>query len=114
LDVVQPDVCYVGGLSRALAVARMAAGADIRCTPHSANLTLVTVFALHLLAAIPNAGPYLEYSIEPDEYYPWQAGLFAPALAVEDGRASVPEGPGWGVEISPSWLERAERVVSEV
>ncbi len=114
VDVVQPDVCYVGGLSRALAVAQMAEGADIPCMPHSANLTLVTVFTLHLLAAIPNAGPYLEYSIEPDEYYPWQTGLFSPALAVEDGCVSVPDGPGWGVEISPSWLERAERVVSEV
>jgi L-alanine-DL-glutamate epimerase-like enolase superfamily enzyme len=114
VDVVQPDVCYVGGLSRALAVAQMADGAGLPCTPHAANLSLVTVFTLHLLAAIPNAGPYLEYSIEPDAYYPWQVGLFEPALAVRDGCVAVPEGPGWGVEISPSWLERAERVVSEV
>ncbi|HWD66247.1 MAG TPA: mandelate racemase/muconate lactonizing enzyme family protein [Solirubrobacteraceae bacterium] len=114
VDVVQPDVCYVGGLSRALSVAQMADAAGMVCTPHSANLTLVTVFTLHLLAAIPNAGPYLEFSIEPDEYYPWQVGLFSPALTVEDGCVPVPDGPGWGVEISPSWLERAERVVSEV
>lgn len=114
VDVVQPDVCYVGGMSRALAVAQMAEAAGIPCTPHSANLTMVTVFTLHLLAAIPNAGPYLEYSIEPDDYYPWQVGLFSPSLKLEDGCVRVPDGPGWGVEISSSWLAQANYMISEV
>ena len=30
----------------------------------------------HLLRAIPNAGKYLEFSIEGPDYYPWQEGLF--------------------------------------
>jgi L-alanine-DL-glutamate epimerase-like enolase superfamily enzyme len=107
VDIVQPDVCYVGGFTRALAVAGIAAQAGLPCVPHSANLSLVTVFALHLLAAVPNAGRYLEYSIEGPEYYPWQDGLFTPALEVVDGRVTAPEGPGWGVEISPEWLARA-------
>src|SRR5436190_506915 len=78
------------------------------CVPHSANLSLVTVFALHLLAAVPNSGPYVEYSIEGRDYYPWQDGLFTPPLEVVDGRVTAPEGPGWGVEISPEWLAGAE------
>jgi L-alanine-DL-glutamate epimerase-like enolase superfamily enzyme len=41
-------------------------------------------------------------------------GLITAIPTVEDGCVSVPDGPGWGVEISPSWLERADRVVSEV
>jgi L-alanine-DL-glutamate epimerase-like enolase superfamily enzyme len=114
VDVVQPDVCYLGGLTRTLAVAAIAAEAGLPCTPHSANLSLVTVFTLHLMGAISGAGPYVEYSIEPDEYYPWQAGLFTPALEVRDGTVTVPDGPGWGVEISPGWLQAAERLVSEV
>jgi L-alanine-DL-glutamate epimerase-like enolase superfamily enzyme len=112
VDVVQPDVCYVGGLTRALHVAEMAREAGIPCTPHSANLTLVTVFALHLSGAIENAGPYVEFSIEPTEYYPWQVGLFTPALVAHDGKVSIPDGPGWGVEIEPDWLAGAERMVS--
>jgi len=107
VDIVQPDVCYVGGFTRALAVAAMATEAGLPCVPHSANLSLVTVFALHLLAAVPNAGPYLEYSIEGLDYYPWQDGLFTPALEVVDGRVAAPAGPGWGVEVSPEWLARA-------
>ena len=66
VDVVQPDVCYVGGFSGALEVSRLAAAAGLPCTPHCANHSLVLVFTLHLLAAIANPGPYLEFSIEPD------------------------------------------------
>jgi L-alanine-DL-glutamate epimerase-like enolase superfamily enzyme len=113
-DIVQPDVCYVGGLTRALRVAALAKAADLPCVPHSANLTLVTVFTLHLMGAIENAGPYVEFSIEPTSYYPWQEGLFSPALEVQDGKVAIPAAPGWGVEINPAWLEKAERQISEV
>jgi len=112
VNVVQPDVCYMGGLTRTLRVAAMAAEAGLPCTPHSANLSLVTVFTLHMMGAIPNAGPYVEFSIETLEYYPWQDGLFAPALEVHDGKVQIPDGPGWGVEISPSWLDRATHQIS--
>ncbi len=108
VDIVQPDVCYVGGLTRALEVARMAASAGLACTPHSANLSLVTVFTLHLVAALDNAGPFVEFSIEGPDYYPWQDGLYEPALVARDGTVAVPDGPGWGVEISRDWLERAD------
>ena len=109
VDVVQPDVMYLGGLSRALKVAEMAATAGLPCTPHSANLSLVTITTMHLLGAIPNAGKYLELSIEGDDYYPWQRGLFrGDPFAVEGGEVRIPEGPGWGVEIDPAWLEQAD------
>ncbi len=110
VDIVQPDVCYVGGLTRALRVAAMAADADLPCTPHSANLSLVTVFTLHMLAAIPNAGPFLEFSIEPSGF----SGLYTPIPQVRDGVVAVPDGPGWGVTIDASWLAAAERRVSEL
>jgi L-alanine-DL-glutamate epimerase-like enolase superfamily enzyme len=110
VDVVQPDVMYMGGLSRTLKVARMAAAAGLPCTPHSANLSLVTVCTMHLLGAIPNRGKYLEFSIEGLDYYPWQQGLFSgDPFHVTDGQVSIPAAPGWGVEISPEWLARAAR-----
>ncbi len=113
VDVVQPDLCYVGGLTRTLRVAVMAAdaaGGPIPCVPHSSNLSLVTVFALHLLGAIPNAGPYLEFGIE---RVTWTEDLFTPALEAHDGKVMIPDGPGWGVTINPSWLESAEYKISE-
>jgi L-alanine-DL-glutamate epimerase-like enolase superfamily enzyme len=114
VDVVQPDVCYLGGLTRTLRVARMAEDAGLPCVPHSANLSLVTVFALHLMGAIGNAGPYVELSIEPVADYPWQVGMYEPALVVRDGCVEIPAGSGWGVEIDPGWLRRTERIVSAV
>ena len=114
VDIIQPDVCYIGGLTRTLQVAKMGELAGLPCTPHCANLSMVTLFTMHLLGAIPNAGKYLEFSIEGPEYYPWQVGLFVESpFAIDDGKVTIPDAPGWGVEVSPQWLERAERIVSE-
>jgi L-alanine-DL-glutamate epimerase-like enolase superfamily enzyme len=110
VDIVQPDVCYVGGITRARRVAQMAAERGVPCTPHSANLSLVTLFTLHLMAAIPNAGPFVEFSIEPTR---WTEGLYHPALEVRNGEVAIPEGPGWGVTLDPRWLESAEYQLSE-
>jgi L-alanine-DL-glutamate epimerase-like enolase superfamily enzyme len=107
VDVVQPDICYLGGLTRTLRVAAMARARGLPVTPHSANLSLVTVFTLHMMGAIAGAGPYVEFSIEGPDYYPWQEGLYAPALVARDGKVAIPDGPGWGVEIDQGWLDRA-------
>ena len=107
VDVVQPDVCYLGGLTRTLRVVAMAQSAGIPVTPHSANLSLVTVFTLHMMGAIAGAGPYVEFSIEEPDHYPWRDGLFAPALVARDGKVEIPDGPGWGVEINRDWLAHA-------
>ncbi len=114
VDIVQPDVCYLGGLSRTLRVCRMAAEADLPVTPHCANLSMVTLFTMHLLRAIPNAGKYLEFSIERADYYPWQEELFVQSpYGIADGHATVTDAPGWGVEISPAWLDKATYQISE-
>ncbi len=110
VDIVQPDICYVGGLTRALRVAAMAAKANMPCVPHSANLAMVTVFTLHMLGAIPNAGPHIEFSIEPSN---WTKDLYYPALQIRDGLVAIPDGPGWGVTINPKWLSAAKRQISE-
>lgn len=115
VDIVQPDVCYLGGMVRTLRVAAMAAKAGLPCTPHSANLSMVTLFTMHLLGAIPNAGKYLELSIEEADYYPWQYGLFlGDPYTVVDGKVTIPDGPGWGVEIDPAWLEKSQYQISEL
>ena len=115
VDIIQPDVMYLGGITRTLHVARMGAKAGLPCTPHSANLSLVTLCTMHLLAAIENAGRYLELSIEEADYYPWQYGLFVEdPYEVKDGHVEITDRPGWGVEIDPDWLDRARHKVSEM
>jgi len=113
VDIIQPDVCYLGGMVRSLKVAELGAAAGLACTPHCANLSMVTLFTMHLLGAIPNAGKYLELSIEEADYYPWQYGLFRnDPYRVDGGKVTIPAEPGWGVEVDEDWLARAEHLSS--
>ncbi|MGR3804713.1 mandelate racemase/muconate lactonizing enzyme family protein [Marinibacterium profundimaris] len=115
VDVLQPDVCYLGGIARSLRVAKMAEAAGLPVTPHAANLSMVTLFTMHLLRAIPNAGKYLEFSIEGEDYYPWQEGLFtSDPYRITDGKATVTDAPGWGLEVSPEWLAKSRYQVSRL
>ena len=74
VDIIQPDVLYLGGKCRTLRVVEMGAAAGLPVILHCANLSLVTMFTMHLLRAVPNAGKYLEFSIERADYYPWPIG----------------------------------------
>ncbi len=115
VDIVQPDILYLGGMSRTLRVCRMARAAGLPVTPHAANWGLVTLFTMHLLRAIEGAGKYLEFSIEGPDYYPWQYGLFRKSpYDVTDGCVTVSDEPGWGIEVEPEWLARSAYQVSEV
>ena len=115
VDILQPDILYLGGMCRSLRVVEMAKKAALPITPHCANLSLVTLFTMHLLRAIPNAGKYLEFSIEGADYYPWQENLFLENLfEIEDGQARVSEAPGWGCTVNPEWLARSIYQKSEL
>ena len=108
VNIVQPDILYLGGICRTLRVCRMAAAASLPVTPHCANLSMVTLFTMHLLRAIPNAGKYLEFAIEGADYYPWQDGIFVKSpYDIDNGHVAVTDEPGWGVEIDPEWLARS-------
>ena len=113
VDIVQPDICYVGGLTRAWRVAKMAEAAGIVTKPHAANVSLITVFTMHMLAALPKAGE-VEFSIEEAAGITQEArAMFEPMLEVKEGRAVMPDGPGWGIQVRPDWLDRAEHRTSE-
>lgn len=105
VDVVQPDVGYIGGMARARRVAEMADVAGIPCTPHCSNRSMLQVFTLHLAAAMPACTQYQEWSAEEDQR--WADDVYEPRLQVVHGVVAVPDKPGWGVTILPSYLERA-------
>jgi L-alanine-DL-glutamate epimerase-like enolase superfamily enzyme len=111
VDILQPDLCYVGGFTRAWRVAKMAQKAGKLVVPHSSHLSLITLFSLHFMAAIPNAGPFVEFTIEADGNP--KESFYSPSLEVKDGKVKIPDAPGWGVKINPAWLEKAAYHKSE-
>jgi L-alanine-DL-glutamate epimerase-like enolase superfamily enzyme len=112
VDIIQPDPLYLGGVVRTIRAARMAAERGIPCVPHSANLCMVTILALHIMRALPNAGPYLEYTIEEGGINQEARELYSPAPEIVDGALDMPSAPGWGVEFSKAWLARSDYQVS--
>jgi L-alanine-DL-glutamate epimerase-like enolase superfamily enzyme len=111
VDILQPDLCYIGGLTRAWRVAKMGQKAGKLVVPHSSHLSLVTLFSLHFMAAVPNAGPFVEFTIEGDANQ--GETIYSPSLEVKDGKVRIPDGPGWGVKINPAWLEKATYLKSD-
>ncbi len=115
VNIVQPDILYLGGIDRTMRVVSMANKAGLPVTPHCANLSLVTLFTMHLLNAIQNAGKYLEFSIEGTDYYPWQQYLYEEdPFKIDDGKITISNRPGWGISIKQEWLENSIYQVSEL
>ena len=105
VDIVQPDICYIGGMSRARKVAMMAEIAGIPCTPHCSNSSMIQVFNLHLCAAMPACTQYQEWGIESAG---WSgAGVYEPMLRVVGGEVPVTTEPGWGIDLVPEFVKHA-------
>ncbi|GAB3611684.1 mandelate racemase/muconate lactonizing enzyme family protein [Humibacter ginsengisoli] len=111
VDIIQPDVGYIGGVSRARKVAVLAEMAGIPCTPHCANSSLLQVFSLHLAIAMPACIQPQEWSIETTS---WTQGVFSPLPAVVGGEVVAPQAAGWGVELESEYIRTASRRISTI
>lgn len=108
VDILQPDVGYVGGITRARRVARIAQEFGMPCTPHCANQSMIQLFTLHLAAAMPSISQFQEYGIEANS---WSRDLYGPVPEVVDGVLPLSPEPGWGVELTDGFRGRAEHAV---
>jgi L-alanine-DL-glutamate epimerase-like enolase superfamily enzyme len=100
LDVVQPDVTKVGGLSEGRRIGWMAADHNVLTVPHGFNTGVGVAADLQLVSALPNAR-WIEY-ITPS---PLVEGILATPLPLAaDGMLAIPEGPGLGIELNPDGI----------
>ena len=109
-DVIQPDVCYIGGITRARQVADLANLAGLPCVPHSSGRSLTAIFTAHLVTAMPACNHFHEWTIEDAS----AMRVYEPFPVARDGEVVLSDAPGWGVEISGSTLQRMERRVSSL
>jgi D-galactarolactone cycloisomerase len=100
VDVVQPSVTKVGGVSAMLAVRDLAARHGAALVPHCPYYGPGLLASLHVLACAEVEEP-LEY------YFADLAQPPYPALIPRDGYVAVPQGPGLGLEIDPALLAGA-------
>lgn len=105
LQVAQPDLFYFGGMVRSRWVARMAEQVGAECVPHISGTGTGYVYMLHFAAAMPNAGRFHEFKGGLPKGLPVTCATSS--LQAEQGRVTVPTGPGWGLTIDPDWLAGA-------
>jgi D-galactarolactone cycloisomerase len=102
LDIVQPDVTKVGGISEARRIAWMAAEQNITYIPHGWNTAIGLGVDLQLASAVPQTRwvEYLTGSPYIDELVaiPWQLD--------DAGMLPIPTGPGLGIRLDPDAVER--------
>ncbi len=96
LDVLQPDISRVGGLTEAKRIAYMAHEANRLCVPHAFRTGVLVAACLHLIAAIPNSA-FLEFSVTESAL---RRELLSKPFKVVKGRVAVPTQPGLGIEIN--------------
>lgn len=105
LDVVQPDVTKVGGLSEQRRIAWAAAEAGVAFVGHGWNTAIGLAADLQLASALPHTD-LVEYCTGS----PYIDDLTIDGFVLDaDGYLPVPDGPGLGVRLDPEAVSRLTR-----
>jgi galactonate dehydratase len=100
-DILNPDICVVGGLTAMLDIAAMAQPQAVVLAPHNYNSTLVGLAAtVHLSAVIPNFR-IAEYFVNFSDLC---RDIASRSLTVDNGWVDLPTSPGLGVDIDVAKL----------
>lgn len=97
IDILQPDVMWVGGLTELLRIAAHAGAYDIPIIPHGSG-----PYSYHFIASQPNP-PLCEYvATSPDgrSIQPVFGNLFTGEPLPKDGRLTIGTAPGFGMELA--------------
>jgi D-galactarolactone cycloisomerase len=111
MDVAQPDLALVGGLSQGRLISQLCTLRHARLSPHVWGSGLGLAAAVHLVAAHPaypattNEAdpPWVEYDVADN---PLRDEILQAPLCPVQGRIPVPDAPGLGVEPDRAALAR--------
>lgn len=103
LDIIQPDLARIGGLTEGKKIAYMAYDRHKKVVPHAFKTGILVAASTHYAAAIPN-GFMIEYTVSTS---PLSRDLVRNPIDFKDGYVTVPlDRPGLGVEIDEKMLEK--------
>jgi len=122
-DIIQPDICVVGGLLEMCKIAAIAEAHFVTIAPHNPMGPLATAINVHFSAAQTNFR-ILEYRLPQgaDYVYGTEAAVTAedrnegawyvkdPYLPIDGYLELRPDRPGWGVEINEELLGTEEYI----
>ena len=100
LDVAQPSVTKIGGISAMRNIAALAQGAAVRLVPHCPYFGPGFIASLHLTAALPVDTPIERLFVD------LEASPFGDWVDIKDGTMRVPQGPGLGADPDPALIAR--------
>lgn len=101
VDIIQPDITQCGGVWEVKKIASTAETHSIMVAPHNVGGIVSTMAALHLMITLRN-GKILEHFNDFTDVEVQQAGSGYPV--VTDGYFSLPDKPGWGVELDEDFI----------
>jgi len=107
VDVAQPDVGRVGGLTEARRVCEMAAERGRRIVPHCWKTGISIAATAHLAAVTPHC-PYIEFMPTNLCDSQLRKDLVDDELQIIDGVIPLPEKPGLGIEVNMDALRGFE------
>jgi len=105
IDVAQPDIGRVGGLTEALRVAHLAQDRGKLIVPHCWKTGIGIAATAHLAASIPNC-PFIEFLPAKLCESALRRELVADPLIMKEGRLMLPDKPGLGVELNLDAMEK--------
>jgi len=110
VDILQPDLCAVGGFTEMLRIAAMASAWNVPVYPHVWGTNVGLAAALQMFAALPHfpdrrlpSEPYFEYDRSP---HPLRDGTTKEKFSMKDGYLPIPNRPGLGITLDMSFIKK--------
>jgi len=112
VDILQPDICHVGGISEIRRIANMCETYDVALAPHCplgpiALAACVQVDACTANFAIQEMSLGIHYNAGTEDLTSYTKN--PEVWNVKDGYINVMTGPGLGIEVDEEWVRRASK-----
>lgn len=101
-DIIQPDVCHVGGILSLIEVGSMANINYVSVAPHNPNGPIATAASLNALITMPNA-LILEFWLDAESV---RRDLIKEYFKLKDGYIYPSNKPGLGIEVNKNALTK--------
>jgi D-galactarolactone cycloisomerase len=100
IDIAQPSVTKIGGISEMRKIAALAEAFGVRLVPHCAYFGPGYLASLHIVASLGHPVPLERL------YLQLEANPFGSILESKSGKVAIPTGPGLGCDPEPAIVER--------